>query len=205
MTSVNRQDAGREVPSHLARFLLEFTPIYDPYTGVYSDLPGASPVFARIFGAIWGVFDEIRTRSGRFLPENGRISAPPCTGPGEQTLHVAAANHRRRGRPEGVYGMCTGMYGFCTVLYGLCTVFAGKRGVYAPEKQDRGEAGTLRPSPQPDPSRLCVKRGSTREIKGLGPQAGPIRRRGIRTLADRATPVRKYFLWKSRRLRCGSW
>ena len=179
------------VPSHLARFLLEFTPIYDPIR-VFTVFPRYSPIFARIFGAIWGAFDEVRARYGRFLPENGRISAPPCTGPGEQTLHVAHVNHRSGGPSEGVYGMCTGMYGFCTVLVRFLYGFCGKTRRFMRRKSRTGtRQAPCDPRQSLIPPRLCAQRGSTREIKGLRPQAGPVRRRGIRTPAGRATPLRK--------------
>ena len=63
MTSVNRQDAGREVTSNPARFLFKFTPINDPFTGVCSDLPVVDP-YSCVFLAPFGVFS---TRFGRHL------------------------------------------------------------------------------------------------------------------------------------------
>ena len=181
MTSVNRQDAGRDgKASHPARFLLEFTPISYPFTGVYSDEPVVCP-YLRVFLAPFGVF---LTRFGRDpvgfcrkLDAFRRRRAPapvsrPCTWPPRT---IAGA---------GTLKACTEFVRECTVFVRICTVcvrfFAGKCGVYAPEKQDRGEAGTLRPSPQPDPHPGCACNGDQRgKSRGCGRKHGPVRRRGI--------------------------
>ena len=145
MTSVNRQDAGREVTSNPARFLLEFTPIHDTFTGVYSDLPVVDPVFMLIFSAIWGVFDEIRTTFGRFLPENGRLLVTPEAA-GIRPVRKAGAGPRyfvsvccftpgfgctefvRKlyGNVRFVYGFCTEMPGFWGEMDGLMTTKTGR-------------------------------------------------------------------------------
>ena len=83
LTSVNRRIVSRVVTSLAARFLREFTPIYDPFTGVYSDLR----VLIVFFAAIWRFFADIWTNFARKWTEfdaaarRPRRTIPACDDP----------------------------------------------------------------------------------------------------------------------------
>ena len=91
----------------------------------------------RIFGAIWGFFDEIRTTFSRFLPENGRLLVPPEAA-GIRPVRKAGAGPRFvvsvRGFTPGfgctefvrkLYGNVRFVYGFCTEMPGFWGEMAG--------------------------------------------------------------------------------
>ena len=108
MTNVNRRTVVHEVTYAGARFFpCAFAPSYGPFTGCLSDLR----VFVGYFGGFAGSFVGIWTTFGRFLTENGRISArfsrrsrrgnPACGHPDSNYRSgVTSGGGRRNRRPE---------------------------------------------------------------------------------------------------------
>ena len=141
-------DIQRDFYSNLLRPVTLIRGVYSEntvstrYTGIY----------AYFFAPIWGVFGEIWTTFGRFLPANGRISARSSAGLGGEsvpvtasirptaaafpaapeaktgTLTAAAASERYPSHPQAVClraafaGGSQGRFG-CTEFVRVCTVF----------------------------------------------------------------------------------